>query len=140
MSRRELPFAIAANYPAETMLRWDPTDFLCCLGVLPREREHGISHSYSIEKHGMRLELEVWQYDGDIHLTLWRDGVDAPVVALRLVGCDAARRVHDKLGDHLEFAAGALFGGRYDGESVIPYGIRVRVEPSIGVEFFRSSS
>ena len=120
------------------MLRWDQTDFLSCLGVLPVEEEHGISHSYTVAKHGVRLDLTVFQYDGDVYLTMRRDGLEAPLVDLRLVGCDAARWVHDGRGNYLEFAAFTLFGGRYDGESVIPYGIRVRVEPSLGVEFFRS--
>lgn len=122
------------------MLRWDPTDFLICLGVLPIEGEYGSSHSYTIAKHGLRMDLTVKQHAGDIHLTLWRDGVEAPLVDLRLVDCDAARWVHDKRGNYLEFAAATLFGGRYDGESVIPYGIRVRVEPSLSVEFFRTQA
>jgi len=122
------------------MLTWGPTDFLECLGVLPTEEEHGISHSYSLAKDGMRLELSVYQYDGDIYLTLWRDGVESPVVDVRLFKCDAARWVHDQRGNYLEFGAGRLFGGRFDGDSVIPYGIRLRVEPSIGIEFFRSNA
>ena len=57
------------------MLRWDPTDFLSCLGVLPVEEEHGISHSYTVIKHGVRMVITVFQYDGDVYLTMWRDGV-----------------------------------------------------------------
>ena len=122
------------------MLTWDPTDFLECLCVLPTEDEDGTSHSYTVAKHGMRLDLRVFQYDGYVSLTLWQDGLDAPVVNLWLVECDAARWVHDQRGSYLEFGAGRLFGGRYDGESIIPYGFRLRVEPSIGIEFFRSNA
>ena len=122
------------------MFTWDPTDFLECLGVLPVEDEYAISHTYTVAKDGLRLELSVYQYDGDVCVTIWRDGVEAPVVVAKLVGCDAARWVHDRHGNYLEFGAGRLFGGRYDGDSVIPYGMRLRVEPSIGIEFFRTNA
>jgi hypothetical protein len=119
------------------MLTWDPTDFMSCLGVLPVEGEHGVSHGYTVARDGVRLELTVFQYDGDVHVTLYRDGVEAPIVDFSITDCDAARWVHDSRGSFLELAAGRLFGGRYDGDAPIPYGVRVRVEPTIGVEFFR---
>ncbi|MFH1266428.1 MAG: Ypar14, superfamily integron cassette, partial [Planctomycetota bacterium] len=62
------------------MLTWNPTDVLSCLGVLPTEEEDGISHAYSVAKDGMRLDLTVFQYDGDVYITLSREGVEAPVV------------------------------------------------------------
>lgn len=62
---------------------------------------------------------------------------DSPIVDAQLVDCDAARWVNDQRGNYLEFAAGRPFDGRYDGESPIPYGARVSVEPSINLQFFR---
>ncbi len=122
------------------MLRWDETDFMVCLGVMPEVGEDGIWHRYVVARDGLRLELTIWSYDGDVYVTMWRDGVAAPLVDLCLCGCDAARWVREGDRGHLEFAASTLFGGRYDGESVIPYGIRVRVEPSLGLEFFRTNT
>jgi hypothetical protein len=119
-------------------MNWEPTDFMACLGVEPVVEENEISFSYQVTKDGLRLELIVFQYDGDIYITVYRDGLDSPVVDCRLVDCDAARRVSDQRGEYLEFAPGALFNDRYDGKSVIPYGVHVRVEPSIGVEFFKA--
>jgi hypothetical protein len=118
------------------MLRWDPTDVLSCLGVAPVEAEHGISHGYSFAKDGLRLELTVFQYDGDIYITVYRDGVASPIFDARIVDCDAARWVRDQRGNYIEFAARRLFGGRYDGDSPIPYGARVTVDPSITIQFF----
>lgn len=122
------------------MLKWNPTDFLECLGVLPAVEAYGISHAFTLTRHGMRLDLTVFPDGGDVHLGLWRDGLDDPVVKVRLRECDAARRVKDARGDYLEFAPGRLFGGRYDGENVIPFGIRLRIEPSFSIEFFRTCS
>ncbi len=35
------------------------------------------------------------------------------------------------------FAAGDIFGGCYDGESVIPMGIRLSVDPDFNIQFFQ---
>ena len=67
------------------------------------------------------------------------EGLDETLAALadRLVDCDACRRVADKRGDSLEFAPGRLFGGRYDADEVISFGVRVQINPSVQVRFFR---
>jgi hypothetical protein len=46
------------------------------------------------------------------------------------------RVVDDKRGQFLEFAAANTFTGRYDGYSVIPYGLRVWVKPQVCLEPF----
>jgi hypothetical protein len=120
------------------MLKWNPTDALTVLEVEPVVAEHEVSHAYRVAKDGMRLDLTVFQYAGDVHISVFNERVEWPVVECRLVDCDACRRVADKRGEFLEFAGGRLFGGRYDEESVIPYGVRVRVAPSIQVQFFRN--
>jgi len=41
--------------------------------------------------------------------------------------------------DHIEFAAAKIFGGRYDGESMIPMGIRISVDPDFNIQLFQQS-
>ena len=53
-----------------------------------------------------------------------------------MLGCPGIRSVSDKRGTFLEFAAANTFTGRYDGYSVIPYGLRLWVEPQILIEPF----
>jgi hypothetical protein len=120
------------------MLRWDRTDVLCCLGVEPVVEEYGISYGYTVAKDGLRLELTIFDDAGDVYITVYRDGIVVPVVDARIVGCDAMRWVHDQRGNYLEFAAGRLFGGRYDGDAPIPYGARLSIDPSINLQFFRA--
>ncbi len=119
------------------MLKWDPVDVMTCLEAEPVVTEYAVSHTYTVARDGMQLRLTVFQHIGDVHVSVFRDGVGPPVVECRLLECDACRRVTDKRGEFLEFAAGRLFGDRYDGDSVIPYGVRIRVTPSIQVEFFK---
>jgi hypothetical protein len=57
-----------------------------------------------------------------------------------MLGCPGIRVVDDKRGKFLEFAASNTFTGRYDGYSVIPYGLRLWVEPQILLEPFTYAS
>ena len=119
------------------MLVWNEYDFVECLGVLPEVGEDGIEHFYKIEKDGLRLEITVFQYDGDIYIELFRDGIEFSIFYMRMIDCPGARYVRDKGGaDYLEFAAAKSFGNRYDGESVIPFGVRLSVDPHIRIELF----
>jgi len=115
---------------------WNEYEFVECLGVLPEVSEHDVSHTFRVERDGLRLELNVSQYDGDVFLHIFREGIETPVFALRLIDCAGARYVKEKHGDFLEFAPAKSFGSRYDGRSPIPFGFRVSVHPHISVEMF----
>lgn len=119
------------------MLVWNEYDFVECLGVLPKVEDYQISHFYKVEKDGLKLELLVKQYDGDIYIALFREGLEMPVFHMRLLDCPGARYVkHKNHSDYLEFAPSKSFGSRYDRESVIPFGVRLAVDPHIMIELF----
>ena len=120
------------------MLVWNHYEFIECLGVLPiAVEEYETRHSFNVEKDGVRLELTVFQYAGDVYLDLYREGIEPSIFAMRLLGCEGARYVKDKNGrECLEFAPAKSFGSRYDGESPIPFGVRVFVNPHIRIELF----
>ena len=118
------------------MLVWNPTDFLQCLEVEPVVDDNEISHLYILERDGIRLTLTVFQYDGDVYITLDRAGANRPIFDMKLLRCAGARYVRDQRGEYLEFAPAKCFGKRYDGESPIPYGVRVAVRPSISITLF----
>jgi hypothetical protein len=114
---------------------WNQFEFIECLGVLPEVDEYD-AHTFTVERDGLRLELTVSQYDGDVYLDLRREGVETPVFFMRLIGCEGARCVRDKGGDFLEFAPAKCFGTRYDARSPAPFGFRVSVSPHIKIEPF----
>ena len=118
------------------MLVWNEYDFVECLGVLPEVGDYETSHFYKVEKEELRLELKVKQYDGDIYIELFREGVEASVFYMRMLDCPGARYVKDRGRDYLELAATKSFGNRYDGESVIPFGVRLSINPHIRIELF----
>ncbi len=118
------------------MLVWNEYEFVECLGVLPEVEEYETSHFFRVEKDGLRLLLSVFQYDGDVYLDLYREGIEPPLFSMRLIGCEGARYVNEKGGEWLEFAPAKSFGSRYDGVSLLPFGVRVAVNPHIRIELF----
>lgn len=117
-------------------LVWNETDFIACLEVLPEIEEYGISYAFRVLRHGLRLELTVYPYDSDIYITLYREGIQPPVLDMKLLDCGGTRYVNDERGEYLEFAPAKVFGDRYDGESVIPLGVRIAVNPCISIHLF----
>src|ERR1700733_8420108 len=116
-------------------LKWDETDFLTCLEVPPTIDEFETYH-YSVSKDSLRLELSVFQFDSDICITVYRDGVKRPVIDFKITECSGTRYVNDSRGEFLEFAPSQVFGDRFQHDYVIPVGVRLSVKPSICVELF----
>lgn len=118
------------------MLTWNATDVLECLGVEPTVAKYETQFEYFVERDGLRLHLSIRPYDSDVLVRILRDGVMRPIFYARLIGCQGVRFVNDERGEYLEFAPAKCFGNRYDGQSPIPYGVRVSVTPSIAVALF----
>ncbi len=118
------------------MLVWDETDFATCLETLPVVDDDGVSHSYTVTGGGLRLEIAVWQYDGNVAIKLFRDGLEDAVLELTLLDCSGVRYVNDKAGERLEFAPAKCFGSHYDGLSPLPFGVAVSVKPGIRLRMF----
>ncbi len=115
---------------------WEPLDLLNILGVAPKVGEYETSHQYVVSQPPVRLEIMLWQYDGDVQLELFVAPFEHEVLEFSMLECPGVRAVNDKRGQFLEFAATNAFTGRYDGYSVIPYGLRVWVTPQIRLEPF----
>jgi hypothetical protein len=118
------------------MLTWNATDVLQCLGVEPNVAECETQFEYSVERDGLLLCLSIRPYDSDVLVRISRDGVIRPVFHARLIDCLGVRFVNDERGEYLEFVPAKCFGNRYDGQSPIPYGVRISVTPGIAVALF----
>ncbi len=117
-------------------LVWDETDFATCLEVLPTIDEYGTEFHYIVEKNGLKLELSVYPLCGDIYVTVYRLGVDRPVIDFHMLNCSATRYVDDERGEFLEFAPAQVFGNRFQKDFVIPVGLQLSVKPSISISLF----
>lgn len=115
---------------------WNRHEFIRCLGVLPETDEDETYYSFKVERDGLRLELTVFEYDGGVYVSLYREGVEPAVFTLELSGSGGARYVNDRRVEFLEFAPAEIFRGLHDGEALAPYGFRVYVSPHIRIETF----
>ena len=118
-----------------TQFGWDQTDILEYLEVVPEIDEYGVEYRYVVEQPPLRLVLFVL-LSSTVYITISCDGVDVSIIDVEIRDCSGARVVNNERGNYIEFAAGNLFSKKYDGASVIPYGLRLYVRPSIRAEFF----
>ncbi len=118
------------------MLVWDETDLIECLEVVPEVEHDSIWHRYLIEKHRLKLEILLFQYDGDVSFKIMSDDVEVPIFSMTLKDCAGIKYTKEEKSEFLEFAHSKCFESRYDGEAAIPFGVRVRVNPSIQVSVF----
>src|SRR5262249_12623483 len=117
---------------------WNETDFIECLCVIQTVEEYGIAHHFVISRNGLRLLLSVYQYAAEVRISLYREESNQPLLTVNLIDSPGARLVRNRNGqDYIEFAAAKIFGGRYDGESMIPIGIRLSVEPDFNIQLFQ---
>ena len=118
------------------MLVWDETDVLTVLEVIPDIGQDAIWHKYSVKKDGLELRVLLYQYDGDVQFELFREGIEKPIYSMKIIDCPGAIRKVDTTGEYLEFAESKCFGSRYDGNSSIPFGVRIYIKPSISISLF----
>lgn len=118
------------------MLVWDETDFIACLETIPVVADYGVSHTFTVRDGGLQLVITLCQYDGDVSIRLFRDGIEEAAFEVTLLDCAGARYVSDKAGERLEFAPAKSFGSRYDGLSPPLFGISVAIKPSIQLRMF----
>ena len=118
------------------MLNWNQYEFIECLGIMPEVDEYE-TYSFQVSKHGLRMELSVVEYSGDVYISLYREGLEGTIFNLWLKNCPAARYIAYKNGaEYLEFSPSESFGKSIDGESPAPFSVHVAVNPHISIEVF----
>jgi len=116
---------------------WNETDFIECLSVFPTVEECGVAHHFEVYRNGLRLLLSVYQLDAEVWISLYREGSNQPLFRVVLEDSPGGRLVRNRNGqDYIEFAPAKVFERRYDGESVIPMGIRLSVDPDFNIQLF----
>jgi hypothetical protein len=82
-------------------MRYDESDFILALGVVPKDgaEGHGIERVFECSHDGLRLLVSVFQYDGDVAVSVFRDGKDQPVVTRWARRFAEARCIRDPRGD-----------------------------------------
>lgn len=120
---------------------WNETDFIECLSVLPEVAEDGggIGHHFTLHRDGLRLLLSVYPLTAEVLISLFRNSAQESLFTILLTDCPGARYVKERNGrNYLEFFAAKIFDHTYDGESLIPMGVRLAVDLDFKIEFFHA--
>jgi hypothetical protein len=85
-------------------MRYDETDFIEVLGILPEDgpQGHGISRIFDLTEGGLRLLVTVFQYDCDLAVSIFQQGSDIPIITRWARGFVHARRFTDTHRDGIE--------------------------------------
>ncbi len=87
------------------MLRWDETDFIECLEVLPEhcEDEAGLYVVFNVIKAGIALELTVYPFEEDIRFRIFREGQSNSIFEYQILGCKLVEFRKENEGEYLYF-------------------------------------
>ncbi|MCI0332384.1 MAG: hypothetical protein L0228_04075 [Planctomycetes bacterium] len=122
-------------------LDWDESDFISALEVLPTIDEYEEGRHFVVVKDGLRLLLSVFPHTSDFAISVFRVGIERPAITLRVNDCRGTRHTKDDYEEYLEFLPSRI--DHPDDLTRAPYGlqvpfcIRLRVKPTISLEFVK---
>jgi hypothetical protein len=81
-------------------VRYDESEFIEALEVLPHDGPEGdgVSRIFDITREGLRLLVTVFQYDGDLAVSVYQEGCDIPIITRWARGFTRAGRTIDPSG------------------------------------------
>lgn len=94
-------------------LRWNKIDFFEFFAVEPMVEEYEVSHSFELERDGMRLVFTLWQLESVIQLTLFRVKTENPLFTVAAYVRGEARVINDHAGRHIDFEDCVLAPNRF---------------------------
>lgn len=125
-------------------LRWDPQDFLECLGVEPVYSEDDGALSYTVTKHGLTLLLTLWELQSVVQLSLFQVGEAEPFLTQAILVYGAIELRKEKWGEFLRMTDCLVVGEFHclDPDDLHPPAkvswdltLEIRVNPRIYVGF-----
>ena len=123
-------------------LKWDETEFIECLEVMPEVAEHQTRHVFTVTRHGLILNVTIWQLESMVTLGLRRESSVLSLTQFTLaVRGDASLRRH-KDGDYLEFTDCVVCPTRFsymhgpgDPSDTTRFGYSLVVQVAVSPEF-----
>lgn len=126
-----------------SQLKWDKTDFLLCLGVLPEVEDYETSFRYTVERAGLMLSIVAIPYEGIVELQLQRTGSKVNLLSLSLLVGGVVEYKCEKWGKYLQLPACQIVtnrfyylqerGTEFSGQSTL-LDLEIGVDPDIRIE------
>jgi hypothetical protein len=104
---------IQINFGKMSQLKWDKTDFLLCLGVLPEVEDYETSFRYIVERAGLVLSIAVTPYESIIEVQLQRTGSTVNLLGLSLLVGGVVEYKCEKWGKYLQLPACRIVTNRF---------------------------
>jgi hypothetical protein len=117
------------------MIQWNEPDFIEFFGVVPTFHEDAQSHAFEVGRDGLRLLVTLFDLEGAVYVSIFRDGLTEPLFTVRRELCTHA---HITKSDNFRrcFEAGSpQHPVTHMGiPPVLVRGVRIFVEPHFQVE------
>jgi hypothetical protein len=117
-----------------SMLKWDETDLIDFFGIVPNYCDDAHSHLLDVSRDGLRLLITIFDLEGTVYVSIFREGLPEPLFTVRRDFCTHAQITQ---GEHFRrcFEVGVT---KYPvSEMGIPpvlvRGVRVYIEPHFQV-------
>lgn len=116
------------------MLEWNEYELIEFFGVLPEFSDPANSHSFEVCRDGIKLLVTLFDLEGAVYVSMWRDGVREPLFTVQRELCTHAQITKDETFRPC-FEAGSPAHPVSTGapQPVLKRGVRVYVEPSFQV-------
>jgi len=117
------------------MLKWSETDLTEFFGVVATFHDDAHSHSFEVSRDGLRLLITLFDLEGAVYVSIFRDGLAKPLFTVQREFCTHAH-VTEAAGFRRCFEAGAPKHPVTDMgvPPLLARGVRVYTEPQFQVE------
>ena len=121
------------------MLKWDETDLTAFFGVVATFHDDAHSHEFEVSRDGLRLLVTLFDLEGAVYVSIFRDGLAEPLFTVRRELCTHAH-ITETAGFRRCFEAGAPKHPVTDMgvPPLLARGVRVYTEPQFQVELIES--
>lgn len=118
------------------MISWREADLVEFFGTNPVYHDDAHSHSFELSRDGLRFLLTLFDLEGAVYVSIWRDQLPEPLFTVVRESCTHALVVNDTRGRVCLEVGSTEFPTNDIGISLLLVrGIRVFVQPQFQVEF-----
>ena len=114
-------------------LRFTEHEFVEFFGIVGEWYEDACSYPCTLHRDGLRLEFTLFPLDGGAYTSVYRDGIEEPIVTSRLQGCTHSRFV--LRGSQRCLEIGRPKHPTLEETVALTWGLRLFVEPHFRLEF-----
>lgn len=72
------------------MLKWNETDLIELFGVTPKYEDGAHSYAFEVARDGLRLLVTLFDLEGAVYVSIFRDGLPEPLFTVRRELCTHA--------------------------------------------------